>query len=336
MRRAFLIALAAVTGAAAALAAQHDMKQMGMMHGTANVKLQAQNDASAHTLTLRAGPWNLPANAGMMVAQAPDLYATVPIDGWFVAYHPRLTDAAGNTITGRLLHHVAVYDLSREDLLCPRKPEHIFGAGGEMTDWPATPGVGYRVEEGDHLRISTMVHNDTATTYPAVYLEVKIDYQLAASGGNELKSVYPTWFDVQGCGNSSYDLPRGISEQTGQFTFGYTGWLIGVGGHLHDYGRSLKLVDETRHQPIATISAKLDGQGRLISIPVVRFAERPGFALTKGDEVQVTANYDNTTNQPLPDGAMGIAVGYFLPANDAEMAGLRRTTQPVASTADQP
>ena len=65
-------------------------------------------------------------------------------------------DGAGQPEPGRLLHHVAFYNTARPDFLCPNKQEHIFGAGGEMNDWPALPGVGYRVRKGDRIRISTM------------------------------------------------------------------------------------------------------------------------------------------------------------------------------------
>ncbi|HEV2175892.1 MAG TPA: hypothetical protein VGW33_01605 [Terriglobia bacterium] len=327
-RLTIVIAWLLATGFSTKLAAQHDMRNMAGMKmnrgPAANVRVDVQNDESAHVLTIRVGPWNLPARAGMDVPQAPDLTMTVPFDGWFVAYHPRLTDAAGNTLPGRLLHHVAVYNTARSDFLCPRRPEHIFGAGGEMGEWPVTPGVGYRIHQGDRLLISTMVHNDTAASYPAAYLEIQAEYQSANAGGGELKNVYPTWFDVKHCGPSDYDLDPGRNVTTGAFTLGYSGVLIGVGGHLHDYGQQLKLVDVTRGEPIATLDARLDPRGGILSIPIARFVDRGGFPLHKGDVVQVTATYDNPTGKRLSDAAMGIAVGYFLPSDDREMAGLRR------------
>jgi hypothetical protein len=36
--------------------------------------------------------------------------------------------------------------------------------------------------------------------------------------------------------------------------------------------------------------------------------------------------YDNPTGRLLHDGAMGIAVGYFVAADDHKMAGLQRNT----------
>ncbi|HEV2350549.1 MAG TPA: hypothetical protein VG028_11965 [Terriglobia bacterium] len=302
--------------------AQHDMEHMHMMRRAANVKLEVQNDEAAHVLTLRLGPLNLPAHAGMNVAQAPALSMTVPFDGWFTGYRPSIVDETGSPQPGRLLHHVAIYNLARADFLCPSKPEHIFGAGGEMTVWPVTPGIGYRVETGDKIRVTTMFHNPTATSYPNVYLQVKIEYQPLDAGGPQLKSVYPAWIDVKECSNSSYDLKPGLNVTSGKFTLQYNGVLVGLGGHLHDYGRELDVVNETRHQE-DKLEAALDGQGHIVAIPVHMFPG--GFALAQGDVIKVTATYDNPTRNRLPDGAMGIAVGYFLPLDNREMAALRRS-----------
>ena len=318
--------LAVVFGTVGLAGAQHDMQHMGHMHmpRAANVKLNLRNDEATHVLTLRLGPLNLPANAGMNVAQAPDLTTAVPVEGWFTAYHPRLVDAGGASLPGRLLHHVAVYNLARADFLCPRKPEHIFGAGGEMSDWPVIPGVGYRVEKGDQLLVSTMVHNPTTEGYPAVYLEVRIEYRPLVAGGPGLTDVYPAWFDVKQCGNSSYDLASGRNVTSGEFTLSYDGTLIGLGGHLHDYGHDLQVEDVTRQAEIATLQANLDPRGQIIGVSIVQFPEHRGFALARGDVVKVTATYLNPTGKPLPDGAMGIAVGYFLPADENELAALKR------------
>lgn len=300
-----------------------DMSDMSHMHHMSmpkatGVHLDAANDEAERVFTLRLGPLRLPAHAGMNVAQAPDLAWTVPLDAWFVAYRPALVDASGKTLPGRLLHHVAVYDTSHSNYLCPKQPEHIFGAGGEMTVWPATPGLGYRVQKGDRILVATMFHNDEAVSYPQTYLEIKIRYQPVESGGPSLVAVRPVWFDVMGCGESAYDLKPGRNVTTGDFKLATSGKLIGVGGHMHDYGQQIVLEDATRNQTIATLNSKLDPEGRLISIPIVIFAATGGLDLPKGDDIRVTAVYDNPTGKYLHDGAMGIAVGYLIPEDGSE------------------
>jgi hypothetical protein len=306
--------------------------QGGMHHAAAKgVTLDSKVDSSVHSVTLRVGPMTLPANTDhMKMPQPPDLIWAVPIEAWLLAYHPRLVDSNGSTVPGTVLHHTAFWNENRADFLCPNKEEHIFGAGSELTDWAEVPGYGYRVQKGDKIRIETMVYNPTATSYDKVYLEVAIPYQEASenSGGAARKNVYPAWMDVNSCGNSGYDLPAGKSTKSGTVTVKYDGVLLGVGGHLHDYGRQVVLQDASRKETVATLDAKVDAEGRLESVPVKLFLQEGGYKFAANDVLKISAAYDNPTGKLLHDGAMGIAVGYFVPANDKAMAGLRRKTKP--------
>lgn len=320
-----LSALAAAFGLALALPPGEAAAQHGEHHMAHGVRLTVDDDPAAGVLTVRLGPLDLPARSSHTeVGQPPERFLPIPFNGWLLAYHPRLTDGRGHTVPGRLLHHVGFWNTRRSDFLCPKKQEHIFGAGGEMNEWVAVPGVGYRVAEGDRIRIHTMVHNPTATDYPETYLEVKVHYRRAGAEGPPLRNVYPVWFDVQECGSSDYDLVPGTNVTTGKLTVPFAGRLLGVGGHLHDFGTGLVLENATRGEEIARLVAETDADGRLLSVPIVTFFERGGYPFQAGDVVRVTATYENPTGKRLPDGAMGIVVGYFLPDDDARMAALER------------
>lgn len=304
----------------------------GMSHGehrpAPGVTLTDKLDSSEHTITLRIGPLNLPAQTDHhLMPQPADLVWTVPIDGWLLSYTPGLTDGEGRAIPGRVLHHVAFWNENRADFLCPNKEEHIFGAGGELTDWAAIPGFGYPVHRGDRIRVETMVHNPTDVSYEGVSLEVAIRYQdrLALPAA---KSVYPAWLDARSCGPSGYELPAGSSEVTGHVAVKYRGILLGVGGHMHDYGRRLVLLNATRRETVARLDAQVDARGQLVSIPVRIFMDSGGYRLAAGDRLEVTSVYDNPTGKAIPDGAMGIVVGYFLPADDSVMTEFRRDGKP--------
>ncbi len=322
----------------------HDMEHMqhgashggfmqgGMHHAIAKgVMLDAKVDEAAHTATLRVGPMHLPAHTGhMKMPQPPDLVWQIPFEGWLLAYHPRLVDASGNAVPGTVLHHVAFWNENRADFLCANKEEHIFGAGSEMTDWTEVPGYGYRVEKSDQIRIETMVYNPTATSYDKAYLEVQIPYADANAGSvaKMIKNVYPAWMDVKVCGDSSYDVKPGKSEQSGVVVVKYDGVLLLVGGHLHDYGRQVVLQDVSRKETVATLDAKVDEKGRLEAVPVKFFLQEGGYKLSSNDVLKTSATYENPTGKLLRDGAMGIAVGYFVPSDDKAMAALRRKSKP--------
>src|SRR5437879_2720705 len=281
----------------------HGFMQEGMHHAVAKgVKLDPNLDMATHTITLRVGPMNLPAHTShMKMPQRPDLTWTVPLDGWLLAYHPKLVDAGGNAVPGTVLHHVAFWNENRADFLCPNKEEHIFGAGSEMTDWAEVPGYGYRVQKGDKIRIETMMYNPTATSYDKAYLEVQIPYADANAGsvGKMVQNVYPAWMDVKSCGDSSYDVPAGKSEKTGRETVKYDGVLLVVGGHMHDYGRQIVLQDASRKETVATLDAKSDAQGHLASVPVKLFVQEGGYKFASGDVLKISAAYENPTGKLL-------------------------------------
>jgi hypothetical protein len=306
--------------------------QEGMHHAVAmGVHLDAKVDAAGKIVTLRVGPMNLPAHTGHMnMPQPPDLLWQVPFEGWLLAYHPKLVDGSGNSVPGTVLHHTAFWNENRADFLCPNKEEHIFGAGSEMTDWAEVPGYGYHVQKNDRIRIETMVYNPTPISYESVYLEVAIPFQEPSENASPRKDIYPAWMDVQSCGNSGYDVPAGKSQKSGTVTVKYNGVLLGVGGHLHDYGRQVVLEDLTRKETIATLDAKVDEKGLLVSVPVKLFIQQGGYKFSAGDVLKTSAAYDNPTGKLLRDGAMGIAVGYFAPSDDSKMAALRRKVPPPA------
>jgi hypothetical protein len=322
----------------------HDMEHMqhshdggfmqgGMHHAIARgVTLDAKLDVATHVITLREGPIALPAHTShMKMPQPPDVFWTISFNGWLLAYSPKLVDGEGRAVPGTVLHHTAFWNTNRADFLCPNKEEHIFGAGGEMTNWIQIPGYGYRVENGDKIRIETMVHNPTDTSYDHVYLELSIPYQDATQATAATpKNYYPAWMDAKSCGNSGYDLPAGMSEKSGIVAIKYSGVLLGVGGHMHDYAKEIVLENATRKETVATLAANVDDQGHLLSMPTVTFFDRGGYKFAAGDVLKIDATYDNTTGKVLPDGAMGIVVGYFVPADDSAMAALRRNPKPAA------
>jgi hypothetical protein len=95
---------------------------------------------------------------------------------------------------------------------------------------------------------------------------------------------------------------------------------------LHDYGREVVLKDVSRKETVATLDAKVDEKGHLEAVPVKLFVQEGGYKFAAGDVLKVSAMYDNPTGRLLHDGAMGIAVGYFVAADDHKMAGLQRNT----------
>src|SRR5262249_27041842 len=140
--------------------AMHHSHDSESMHHAIDPNAKLVTTQDGDTIIYKIGPLHLPAHTDHMKAkQAREFTVSTGFDGWVTAYHPRLVDAKGNRLPNQLLHHVAFWNASRSDFLCTNKEEHIFGAGGEMNDWPSLPGLGYQVRKSDRIRIDTMFNN---------------------------------------------------------------------------------------------------------------------------------------------------------------------------------
>ena len=83
------------------------------------------------------------------------------------------------------------------------------------------------------------------------------------------------------------------------------------------------LKNVTTNETLATLAPNLDASTRVLSMPVALFTGRGGFAIHRDDVLTVTDAYNNPTGKSLPDSAMGIVVGYFLPDDPSTFAALR-------------
>ena len=166
-----------------------------------------------------------------------------------------------------------------------------------------------------------MLTNPTEEPVSDAYVALEIHYRRSAEA--RLKTVYPVWFMVTHCGPTMYDLQPGRDVKASELTIPYAGRLLAVGGHIHDYGREVRLENVTRNENIATLKTVLDADGRFVSLPTIIFPPRGAYRFKIGDVVKVTAVYDNPTGQKLPKAAMGVAVGYFLPDNGQAIAKLK-------------
>jgi hypothetical protein len=286
---------------------------------SATPKVEVRDDRDSHVLTVLMGPVDVPPRTEHFTARVPSV--TVPLDGWLVAYRPKVVDEQGATMSQRVLHHVELLNASRPSLMCQQLPELLFAAGSELAEWPPVPDVGYRVTKGMSLRINLMMTNPTEEPVSSAYVALEIQYRRSAD--TKLKTVYPAWFMVTHCGPTMYDLKPGRNVNTAEFTVPYDGKLLAVGGHIHDYGREVQLGNVTRNANIATLKTVLDADGRFVSLPTIIFSPREAYRFKSGDVVKVTAVYDNPTGQKLPKAAMGVAVGYFLPDNEQAIAQLK-------------
>jgi hypothetical protein len=163
-----------------------------------------------------------------------------------------------------------------------------------------------------------MLHNPTAQSYTGVKIRVHMPYTTADAWLRPL-SAYPFYLDVMPPAGEThaYDLPPGYSEKSWEGRPAVAGRILGVGGHLHQYGLALRLEDLTAGKVIWEAQPILDEDGNLIGMPVKKFFWRLGVKVRPDHTYRLTAIYDNPTGEVIPDGAMGALGGVFLPARGA-------------------
>ena len=284
-------------------------------------KIEVRVDSAHSRIIVTAGPFRLPAmDARMdMSNMTPNdvMPFTWPVDGYLRGFSVRMRDAAGNALPRDILHHLIGVNFDRRQLVYPAV-ERLFGWGAETdpVELPASMGVPMRL--GEKLGMYAMFHNETGKDIDAAYLEITLLYTPAA--GHNVLSVMPFYVDVNNHigGVTTFDVPPGKSTHSYEFELPIGGKLVGIGGHLHDYGSTLELQDATNGKVLARLKARRDHDGHVEGVGRFIFGfNSDALALKAHHPYRVVAEYDNPTSETFKNGGMGHINGAFVPDDGA-------------------
>ncbi len=227
---------------------------------------------------------------------------------------PDLREADGsraNFDTGAMLHHVVFSNRSETDATCANRNQRIFGSGNERSPIVIPRGFGLPVSAADDWRLITHIMNMGEHAKP---LSIEVTY-FYVEGEAGLTDVEPFWFDINNCGNSEYMTPAGRHTETWDYAIPprLDGQIVAIGGHLHDYGEQIKVVNTTRDE---TICGGMAGYGTDASYmghieSIGGCIGRPVASLRAGETVRLLSRYD--APEPIHD-VMGIMFGYLVPS----------------------
>jgi hypothetical protein len=281
-------------------------------------------DSSRHEVTLTTGPWSLPnmppmEDHAMMEGaagsdDAPVQHFEWPVDGWFRGFKYEIVDAKGTVLDRRLMHHMIVVNFDRRQLLYPAV-ERIAGAGSETDDASVPKTIGVPLSRGMDLGFYIMWHNESGEDLDGVYLKYTMLWTPTNQNPRPVTSL-PLYMDVNLTvgGSNTFDVPPGRSEKAYEFTLPVGGRLLGVGGHMHDYGSLVKLMDVESGKELTRVTAKRDSSGKVLGISRKLFGVTgDGLKLKANHRYRVVGVYDNPTGQLRPNGAMAHMVGLFVP-----------------------
>jgi len=139
--------------------------------------------------------------------------------------------------------------------------------------------------------------------------------------------VLPFKADVNihpGAGDA-FDLPPGGGSQSAVFTMAVSGRLIAVGGHLHDFGKEVRLEDVATGKVLARVNALRTPSGEVtgVSHGLYGILGR-GPHLIAGRRYRLVAVYQGSPKDSII-GAMGLMGGIFAPDDYAQWSKLDRT-----------
>lgn len=291
-------------------------------------------DASRREVLLRLGPVDLPSIAGyadhaaMYDAGGHDLAVPAfawPASGWARGVRITLRDGSGRVLSNRMLHHLNVVNLGRRQLLQPVF-ERIIALGQETEAILLPKSVGVRLERGDSIAVHLAFINESPDDLHGVMLEVTIPYLPAATMPRPVH-VRPIVLDVgfrAGLPNV-FDLPPGTSVHEREFVLPTPGRLLGVGGHLHRFARSLTLMDARTGKVLVRLTPSSDTSGEVTRVSRKLFGiSGDGLRLEEGRRYRVRAVYQNPGDKVLVNGGMAVMVGVFAPADQAPWPVLDR------------
>ncbi len=280
-------------------------------------------DSSRHELTVTSGPFDLPNmppmddHAMMDLGMSHDTrlqHFEWPVNGWFRGFRVELVDRHGRAVPAHVMHHMIMVNFSRRQLLYSAA-ERLMGTGTETGEVSVPKTIGVPMKPGMSLGMYIAWHNDTGQDLEGVQLKLIMLWTPKNQNPQPLNAL-PIYMDVNLTvgGHNTFDVPPGKSNKAYEFTLPVGGRLLGVGGHMHDYGSSVRLEDAETGKVLTQVKAERDAQGKLVKVSRKLFGvSGEGLRLKPRHRYRVVGEYDNPTGKLRVKGAMASMVGLFVP-----------------------
>lgn len=273
-------------------------------------------ESGIQDLVLELAPIDLPAGGeGHHGPQPPPLQTRFTVSGWMHGFSVEVVDADGAPVPLEVLHHLKVMAPDRRELFSSQMLR-LVGAGSETGEVSLPTEIGYRFERGDSVIVTAMLHNPTGVDYSGVRTRIHMSYS-PSGPWNEPLSVMPFFVHVTAPEeHSAYDLPPGDSQRSIDVRPAIGGRILALSGHLHRYGRSIRLEDVTTGKEVWSVDAVQEADGTISEISHDTFVWSRSMELDPTHTYRVVATYHNPTGQTIPEGGMGTLGGILIPDAD--------------------
>jgi hypothetical protein len=302
--------------------------------------VKAVVESAEHAVVITLGPCLVPALGKMdmpgmsdmaMMSHGPGhedvrVHFRWPADVWMRSFDLKLFDKDHKRLNQpTTMHHMELLDFDRRQVIYPMV-ERVFGLGEETGSAKVPKSVGLPLDAGMDMALYVMWNNHTDQPIDGVTLQLTIDY----SPRNLVPRptiVLPFKADVNihpGAGDA-FDLPPGGGSKAAVFTMEVSGRLLAVGGHLHDYGKELRLEDVATGKVLAQVNAERKPDGEVTGVSHGLYGiVGPGPHLLAGRQYRLVAVYQGSPADSIR-GAMGLMGGIIAPDDYRKWPRLDRT-----------
>jgi hypothetical protein len=278
-------------------------------------------DSARGEVIVTAGPYDLPNMppdmAEMHMGSPQVLRFDWPVDGGLRGFNLSMQTEDGKPLPKSVIHHLIAVNFDRRQIVY-QMVERLFGWGKETDPVMLPAGVGVPLAKGQHLGVYAMWHNDSGRDIHNAYLRMTLPFIPKSRLQNP---VLPLYVDVNNHigGVTTFDLPPGKSTHAFDFEFPLSGRLIGIGGHLHDYGTAVRFEDAKTGKVLVRLKSDRDKSGEISKVGrfIWGFHEE-ALPIEAHHKYRVVAEYDNPTGKPIPQGGMGHINGVFSPNDMSE------------------
>src|SRR5256885_831432 len=252
---------------------------------------------------------------GVSAEEVAVLAAALPETGSIYGFRVQVVDSAGHALPDEMIHHFNLIDPDHRELFLPISRRLL--AAGHETGAIRLPRLlfGLPLNRGEHVVASAMVENLTPVAYHGARVRLVMSFTPAKRPW-PLFSASPWQMDVAfPVGDKSFTLPPGRSSRSYEGSPAVPGTIVGLGGHMHDYGRVIEFADVTTGEVIYRAAPVADLGGHIESIPIAMlFGWTPrAVHIVPEHRYRIAVSYDNPTGAPIPDGGMGVVGGLFVP-----------------------
>ncbi len=283
----------------------------------------ASIDPERREMVIELPPRDLPARSGdapIPMIEVPLCQLIVPASVSLYSARVEMLDDTNRPLPQNLLHHFNLTDPGHRELFLPISL-HLMAASKE-TPSIAIPRLlfGLPLVRGQRLIAGAMLANDAPTPFRGVRVRLVLRY-MPGGGLWPVFRAYPWSMDVQyplghpPTGSKAFDLAPGRTVRSWEASPAVAGTILGLGGHLHDYGVSLTLTDLNTGELLWYGMPERDAAGHVLSLPVARFYRwwRLGIHIVPGHRYRLEATYENPTGDVITNGGMGAVAGLFIP-----------------------